>query len=228
MQSSQHKKPYDGFFITLEGGDGSGKTTLARSLVEHLQKNNCAVVKTREPGGSKLSEHIRTLLLDPTVKVGICEKAELLLFLAARAQHIEEIILPALRAGKIVVCERFNDSTIAYQGYARHLGMEHVEKLCMAASSQLEPDVTFFLDVDPSLGLKRAKQGRGDKLDRLEQEQMQFHSEVRQGFLHLAVKYPARISVIDASTPQEEVLRSTLHILSQHLKSTAHSSCVCL
>lgn len=211
-------KPYEGIFVTIEGGEGVGKTTLSFSLCEHLQKMGHSVFKTREPGGSQLSEHIRKVLLDPNLNIAIGDRAELFLFLAARAQHLDELILPALHSGKIVICERFNDSTIAYQGYARNLGMEYVQKLCSAAFPNVEPDLTFFLDIDPEVGLKRAKNQRGNSLDRLELEEIEFHKSVRQGFLHLLDAHPKRIYVIDAQKPSAEVLQSTLPLLTQLLK----------
>ena len=211
-------KPYAGVFITIEGGEGVGKTTLAASLYEHLQKMGHDVLKTREPGGSKLSEHIRKVLLDPNLDIPISDRAELFLFLAARAEHLDELILPALHAGKIVICERFNDSTIAYQGYARNLGVEYVQKLCSAAFPKIEPDCTFFLDIDPEMGLRRAKNQRGAPLDRLELEKMQFHTAVRQGFLHLLDEHPERIYVLDAQKPPLEVVQAALSILNRLIK----------
>ncbi len=209
-------KPYPGLFLTVEGGDGCGKTTVAQKIVSYLQGAGYQVVATREPGGSALSEHIREMILQPSSKMKIGPRAELLLFLAARSQHVEEMILPALREGKIVVCERFHDSTIAYQGMARHLGMAFVEELARASCDCIDPDCTFFLDIDPVEGLKRVKEGRGEK-DRLEQEKLQFHREVRQGFLHLADKYRDRIAIIDASLPIDEVAAVVLKALEPHL-----------
>lgn len=212
----QINKPYPGLFITLEGGEGSGKTTLSQKLAEVLQSRGYEIVITREPGGSSLSEFLRDLLLNPEKKYKMGERAELLLFLAARAQHVEEQILPALRAGKVVICDRFNDSSIAYQGCARHLGMHYVEKLCLLATEGLAaPHCTLFFDLDPTIGIQRVK---GKRLfDRLEQEELQFHTEVRQGYLHLADQYPERIEIIDAALSQGEVLKACLKALEPHL-----------
>lgn len=207
-------KPYKGFFITIEGGEGCGKTTLAEKLQHALQQQGFSVLKTREPGGSELSEKIRTLVLDPTIGVKICERSELLLYLAARLQHIEESILPALREGKVVICDRFNDSSIVYQGCARHLGMEFVEKLCHLTCNGIEPDFTLFLDVDPEMGLKRLQPGT---FDRLEQEKLQFHKEVRHGYLHLADKYSDRISIIDGSLTPDQVFDLAMKEMESHL-----------
>ncbi len=206
-------KPYEGLFITLEGGDGCGKTTLAEKLCREFEKMGYSVVKTREPGGSQLSEQIRSLLLNPSSSVAIGDKAELFLYLAARAQHTDEKILPALREGKVVICERFNDSTIAYQGCARNLGSSYVESICKLASQDLEPNATLFLDLAPEIGLARL----ASSPDRLEKEKLQFHREVRQGYLHLADKYPNRIFVIDAAQTPEQVFEAALKALRPHL-----------
>lgn len=211
---SQHYKPYDGVFITLEGGDGSGKSTLSDKLATHFQNNGYSVLRTREPGGTPLSEHIRALLLDKKSKLPLSDSAELFLFLAARLQHIEDVICPALRDGKIVFCDRFNDSTIAYQGCARTLGCEYVEHICKLATRDLEPDCTLLLDIDPEIALKRVL---GEK-DRLESELLQFHREVRSGYLHLADKYPNRISILDAALPQDALFEAALKELEAHLK----------
>lgn len=211
----QINRPYEGLFITIEGGDGSGKTTVSSCLAEELEKKGYIIFKTREPGGTHLSESIRKLLLTPHENCAIGDKAELFLFLAARSQHVEEKIHPALREGKIVICERFNDSSIAYQGCARHLGMQYVEKICDFVTEK--PDVTLFLDLDPEEGMLRLKNKRKRPADRLEQEELQFHREVRQGYLHLADKHPERILIIDASKSIEEVVQSALDALEPHL-----------
>jgi dTMP kinase len=210
----QISKPYEGLFVTIEGGEGCGKTTLSNRLALELEKKGYAVLKTREPGGTPLSEHIRQLLLNPNGAYNISEKAELLLFLASRAQHVEECIKPALRAGQIVICERFNDSTIAYQGCARGLGMDYVKQLCDLVAEG--PDFTLVLDIDPQEGMLRM-QSEGKTFDRLEQEKLQFHKEVRRGFLHLADESPRRIAVLDAALPIEEVVASAMEVLEPHL-----------
>lgn len=214
MKHLKKPKPYEGLFITLEGGEGCGKTSVCERLSQELQKRGYRVVKTREPGGTPLSEHIRTLLLNPHSDFLIGAKAELLLFLAARAQHVEESILPALREGKIVLCERFNDSTIAYQGCARGLGCEFVEELCHLAMET--PDFTLLLDIDPSEGMCRKKQQKPDT-DRFENEDLQFHREVRQTFLHLADEHSDRVAVLDATLPLDDVIKNALHALEPHL-----------
>lgn len=209
-------RPYKGFFITLEGGEGSGKSSLAEKLSLELKASGHQVVRTREPGGSLLSEELRKLILEPPQGVKIGDRAELLLFLASRAEHVEEVILPALFEGKILLCERFNDSTIAYQGGARHLGLSYVEKLCHLASD-LEPDLTLLLDLDPEVGLERVAKKRQSDFDRLEREHLQFHREVRQGFLHLADQYPSRITLLDANHSLDYLLTSALQVIEQSL-----------
>jgi dTMP kinase len=210
----QISKPYEGLFITIEGGEGCGKTTLTNRLALELEKKGYSVLKTREPGGTPLSEEIRKLLLNPEKKYEISERAELLLFLTSRAQHIEESIKPALREGKIVICERFNDSTIAYQGCARGLGMDYVAHLCAFVGE--EPDFTLLLDIDPLEGMQRI-QKEGKQPDRIEQEKLQFHKEVRRGFLHLADESPHRIFVLDATLPIEELMQAAMEALAPHL-----------
>lgn len=207
-------KPYEGIFLTIEGGEGAGKSTLAAALVAHCHKQGYPLVHTREPGGTLLSERVRALLLEneqPSLKIS--EQAELLLFLAARAQHVEEVMLPALRAGKLLLCERFNDSTIAYQGGARHLGMDYVEQLVHLAIRDLSVDCTLLLDIDPEVAFQRL----GRKRDRLESEALQFHREVRSAFLYLADKYSERIVVLDATLPEQELLQAALRALQPHL-----------
>lgn len=205
-------KPYNGLFITLEGGDGCGKTVLAHALDKELTKRGYVVFRTREPGGTPLSEHLRELVLNPD-SFEICERAEMMLYLTARVQNLHDCILPALRAGKVVLCDRFNDSTIAYQACARHLGKHQVEQLCHLVCDGIEPDVTLLLDTSPEIGLSRVK----DNKDRLEQEKIQFHEEVRQGYLRLADQHPERIILIDAALPEAVVFKKAMEALEPKL-----------
>lgn len=200
-------------FITFEGGEGAGKSTLIHRLEEHFIKNKQRVIVTREPGGTPLGEQVRQLLLN-TEAVLIGSKAELLLFLAARAQHVEEVIKPALEQGKIVLCDRFNDSTVAYQGYARELGAKTVQELCAFVCGKTVPDLTFYLDIDPRTGMDRAiRQQRN--MDRMEKEKVAFHNKVREGFLAIADKEQDRVYIIDASQTADEVFQQTLRVI-QH------------
>lgn len=193
-------------FIAFEGGEGAGKTSLIDAVASALRDKGFAVTCTREPGGSALGEQVRTLLLQKG-SVAIGDRAELLLFLASRAQHVEELIKPALAAGQIVLCDRFNDSTVAYQGIARGLGVVEVEQLCHFATGGLSPDLVFVLDIDPIIGLQRVKKAndRNGTVDRIESEKLSFHALVREGFLSLAAQKPQQMQVIDASQAREAV-----------------------
>lgn len=206
------------FFITIEGGEGAGKSTLIEKLSTLLVSRGYEVVKTREPGGSRLSNQIRQWLLNRDSDIPIGYKAELLLFLSARAQHLEELIRPALDQGKIVICDRFNDSTVVYQGLGRGLGMDYVKQLCEIVSEQIIPNLTIFLDVDPSVGLMRTRNAfkenaRPGEVDRIEAERIDFHERVRQGFLALAKSYPERIHVIDANQSEDAVFRQAKQLI---------------
>lgn len=207
-------------FITIEGGEGAGKTTLIHRLEEVLQSWGFTVVKTREPGGTLLGNEIRSWLLNHHASIKIGARAELLMFLAARAQHIEELIAPALAAGKVVLCDRFNDSTIAYQGVGRGLGLAFVQDLCHRVCGQTVPDLTFYLDVDPEIGLQRTKRiskenAAAGEVDRIEAEKMEFHQSVRKSFAEIAQAEPTRFISIDASQPQENVIKACKNVLSR-------------
>lgn len=202
------KPPY---FISFEGGEGAGKTTLIKKLQNILEDQGYSVILTREPGGSLLGDALRDLVLHRDKKMKMGSKAELLLFLSARAQHVEEVIKPALESGKIVLCDRFYDSSVAYQGYARGLGPKEVEDLCLFATSGLVPDLTFYLDLDPQEGLKRAA---GDRTpDLFEEQKIDFHTKVRAAFKEIAAGNQARIKVIDASKTPDNVLTQVLEII---------------
>lgn len=184
-----------GLFITFEGGEGVGKSTQVKRLKNALETSGHEVLVTREPGGTPIAERIRGVLLDPE-NDGMTPMAELMLYEAARAQHVGELIQPALDAGKTVLCDRFSDSTTAYQGAGRELALADVEVLHQQATGGLLPDVTILLDLDPAVGLSRAKgDGAGD---RIEKESLAFHERVRTGFLALAERSPNRIHRINA------------------------------
>lgn len=210
-------------FITIEGGEGAGKTTLIDKLATVLTSRGYEIVKTREPGGSRLSNQIRQWLLNREAEIPIGYKAELLLFLSARAQHLEEIIKPALSEGKVVLCDRFNDSTIVYQGLGRGLGMEYVKQLCDSVCENIVPNITLFLDVEPQVGLMRTRSAfkenaRQGEVDRIEAERIDFHERVRQGFLTLAKRNPERIHVIDANQNEDAVFRQAKQLLENMVK----------
>ncbi len=196
-----------GLFITMEGPDGSGKTLQMDLLQNYLLEQGYDVLRTREPGGPPVAEKIRELLLDPENKA-MCARAEALLYAASRAQHVEETVKPALEAGKIVLCDRFTDSSLVYQGMGRGLGVEEVAALSRFATDSLEPDVTVLLQIDAAEGIRRKQKQTSGKLDRMEMEKAEFHRRVHDGFDRLAELFPDRIRTVNAiGTPEEVHLR---------------------
>lgn len=204
-----------GLFITFEGPDGSGKTTQALLLKKYLQLKGFEVVHTREPGGDTVAEEIRRLLLSPELKVA--PVAELLLYCASRAQHVAMLIAPALRRGKIVLCERFMDATVAYQGYGRGLDKTLIQEMNAVSSQGVVPDLTFLLDISSSLGLERVEEAKGKK-DRFEKESIKFHQRVRKGYLALAKAEPRRIKKILVSSSIEDIHSRIVEIIERELK----------
>ena len=190
-----------GLFITFEGGDGSGKSTQFRLFAEYLRDRGFDVITTREPGGTRISEKIRDLLLDPEC-TEMDSMTEAFLFAASRAQHVEELIKPSVKAGKMVLCDRFVDSSIVYQGFGRGLG-DCVKAINDHAVRGMYPDVTFLLDISPEEGRKR--NGKTGKNDRLEKQSMEYHAMVAEGYRKLAAAEPDRFIVIDASASIEKV-----------------------
>ncbi len=190
-----------GVFITFEGGEGCGKSTQLRLLAHALEAAGVPVRTLREPGGTAVGEAVRSILLDPD-HAGLDDIAELLLYEAARAQLVAEVIEPALEAGEVVLCDRFYDSTTAYQGHARGIALDEVAELNRAATDGLSPDRTLILDVDPALGIARAT---SHGADRLESEDLAFHRRVREGFLAIAAAEPERVRTVDASGGIDEV-----------------------
>ena len=191
-------------FFSLEGIDGSGKTTQIDMLIEALTAEGYSVVKLREPGGAKISERVRGILLDPDFKGVMGDKTELLLYNAARAQVIHEIIQPALDAGKVVIADRFAWSTYAYQGYARGLGADMVQRLTELTCGSCFPELTVVLDIDVARGRARTAK-RGEAPDRLEQEKAEFFERVRQGYLAAAREFPDCVAAIDADRSAQDV-----------------------
>jgi dTMP kinase len=206
-----HKR---GVFLTLEGAEGVGKSTNIEFITEHLEQRGIEYVLTREPGGTPLAERIRDLLL-MVHEEPMSELSELLLVFAARAQHLDKVIEPALAAGKWVVCDRFTDATFAYQGAGRGLSIETIGQLQSMVQGELRPDLTIILDLDPEIGMQRAS-NRGE-LDRFEREQQSFFRSVRQGYLDIAAAEPERCLVIDASKPLVDVKLDLLAALEQGL-----------
>jgi dTMP kinase len=196
-----------GLFITFEGPDGSGKTTVATAVCERLQKQGYEVVHTREPGGIEISEEIRNIILDPK-NTAMDARTEALLYAASRRQHLVEKVFPATKAGKIVICERFLDSSLAYQGYGRQLGFDEVLSINLFAIENTYPDMTIYLDVDEEVGLARLKD-RSFK-DRLDQESIEFHHRVSEGYKEVLRRFKDRIEIIDASKDKETVIEESL------------------
>ncbi|MDR3306570.1 MAG: dTMP kinase [Endomicrobium sp.] len=193
-----------GIFVTIEGGEGSGKTTQSRLLKDYLENLGRKVLFTREPGGTVFAESIRKILLSPNSRP--VPLSELFLYEAARAQHMEEFVIPALKAGKVVICDRFTDATVAYQGYGRNLDLKLINLLNKKATFGVSPKLTVYLDIDPKKGLNKAKildkEFYGSDGDRIERESVLFHNNVRKGYLSQAKKCPKRIKVIKTqSTP---------------------------
>lgn len=203
-----------GLFLTLEGAEGVGKSTNIEFITEYLEQRGVEYVLTREPGGTQLAEKIRELLL-AVHEEKMSELTELLLVFAARAQHLDKVIEPALAAGKWIVCDRFTDATFAYQGAGRGLCVETIGQLQAMVQEELRPDLTIILDLDPEIGMERAS-NRGE-LDRFEREQQSFFRKVRQGYLDIAQAEPERCTVIDASKPLEDVKLDLLAALEQGL-----------
>ena len=187
-------------FITFEGGEGTGKTTLIKTIAKILSETH-DVVTSREPGGSTITEAIREIILDPKYK-GVTPYTEALLLAASRAQHLDEVILPALAQHKIVLCDRYLDSSLAYQAYARDLGFKFVLNINQYAVEHL-PNLTFYIDLDPKIGMSRIS--KRDKYDRLDQETIDFHNKVRAGYLQVASMYPKRVVTIDGNQSIEAI-----------------------
>ena len=200
-------------FITFEGGEGTGKTTLIKRIFDIL-KDNYDVIMTREPGGSKIAEVIRNVVLNPVYK-GITPRTEALLIAAARTQHLDDKILPALASGKIVLCDRYLDSSLAYQACARKLGFDFVLAINAYANEHL-PDLTFYIDLEPEVGISRI--ANREKYDRLDQETLTYHHLVRKGYLEVVKRYPNRIIVIDGHKSIDEITAIIMNTIIQYQK----------
>jgi dTMP kinase len=192
-----------GWFITFEGPEGSGKTTQMRRLAPWLVDQGFDIVTTREPGGTPVGEQIRDILHD-CANTEMTSEAEILLYSASRAQHVGEVILPALESGKVVLCDRFFDSTYAYQGYGRGLSLPDLRAITEFATRGLTPDLTLYLDVAPEIGLQR-REASGEALNRLDREALAFHQRVRDGYLDLIKAEPERWRFVDATGTLEKI-----------------------
>ena len=203
-------------FVTFEGGEGSGKSTVLKQVNEILLSEGHSTLLTREPGGTPISEQIRNVILDKA-NTSMDPRTEALLYAASRRQHLVEKIWPALKEGKIVLCDRFLDSSLAYQGGARGLGMDEILEVNRYATEGQFPDITLFFDLDPSIGLQRIAANAGREVNRLDLERMTFHEKVRASFQKLASLYPARYVTIDASQPLEKVVEDSLKAIKAKL-----------
>ncbi|WP_414713609.1 dTMP kinase [Schnuerera sp.] len=204
-----------GIFITLEGPDGSGKSTIMKHIVNYLKDKNLDFIWTREPGGTHIGEKIRNIILDENNK-NMAAETEALLYAASRGQHVQEKILPALKEGKVVLCERFILSSLAYQGIGRNLGIEEVKMINDFAIKGIRPDLTLFFYVDPVTTLNRKTKQKGG--DRLEKEGLDFHREVYDGYMKLLKMYPKNTKEIDATKSIEEVFEQSIYHIENILK----------
>lgn len=194
-----------GLFITFEGGEGCGKSTQIAALKARLEAKGKTVVQTREPGGTPLGESVRNLLQYDDAGQGMSPEAELLLFAASRAQHVRELVAPAIAEGQIVLCDRFLDSTTVYQGVARAIDSKKVDTINQFAIGDTNPDLTILIDLPPEIGLARVHARSDGQLDRMEKEAIEFFQAVRQGYLDLAKSEPKRFLVLDGSQSVEEL-----------------------
>ena len=203
-------------FITLEGPEGSGKTTAVDAAVKALEAKGYQIVRTREPGGTPISEQIRNVILDKA-NTAMDGRTEALLYAASRRQHLVEKVWPAIKEGKIVICDRYLDSSLAYQGGARGLGVENILNINLFATENTWPDLTLLFDIKPEIGLQRIASNADREVNRLDLEKIEFHNKVRDTFLELAKRYPERFVVIDASKSREEVAKATLDAIMNKL-----------
>ena len=193
-----------GKFITFEGGEGSGKTSAIKAILPHLEEMGCKFILTREPGGTPIAEEIRNVILSMKSE-GMDGRTEALLYAASRREHLQKKVIPNLNNGVNVLCDRYIDSSLAYQGHARGLGIDDILKINMFATENEWPDLTIFFDIEPEEGLARIAKNENREVNRLDIEKIEFHKSVREGYLELLKRYPNRIKRIDASQPREVV-----------------------
>lgn len=205
-----------GYFFSVEGNEGAGKTTIVKMASQYLTSRGLEVVTSREPGGIKIAEQIRAVILDKD-NTNMDGRTEALLYAAARRQHYTDKIYPSLKKGKTIICDRFIDSSLAYQGYARGLGMEEVLWINQFAVENAFPDLTLYLDVDPELGLKRIREHQNREINRLDLESLSFHLKVRKGFLEVVKMFPNRIKKINANEEIDVVFEQVKRELDQFL-----------
>lgn len=203
-------------FITVEGPEGSGKSSICKQLFAVLKEKGFDVILTREPGGTPIAESIREVILNKQ-NTAMDARTEALLYTAARRQHLVEKVWPALKEGKIVLCDRFLDSSLAYQGGARQLGIDAILNVNLFATEGMYPDLTLLFDIPPELGMERIAKNQNREVNRLDLEKMSFHHQVRDTFLSLAKRFSERFVIIDASQPFEKVLQDTLEVVYKRL-----------
>ncbi|MGG0739929.1 dTMP kinase [Niallia taxi] len=201
-----------GIFITMEGPEGAGKTTILEMLYEHYIEKGIKIVKTREPGGIRISEKIREIILNPD-HTEMDGRTEALLYAAARRQHLVEKVIPALEEGAVVLSDRFIDSSLAYQGYARGIGIEEIWKINEFAIGEVMPDLTLYFDLDPEAGLARINKSNNREINRLDLEQLDFHQRVQEGYYKVIDKFPERLHKIEASQGVEDVFEQSLRAI---------------
>ncbi|WP_336790651.1 dTMP kinase [Paenibacillus sp. MMO-177] len=206
-----------GIFITIEGGEGAGKTTLIEQLAHTMQQRGKAVITTREPGGIPIAEQIRSVILDRN-HTGMDARTEALLYAASRRQHLVEKVMPALANGQIVICDRFVDSSLAYQGHARGLGMEEVWSINRFAVDGAMPQLTIYMDIDPEVGLARIRSAGEREVNRLDLESLAFHQLVREGYQKLLEQFPERIVQVDAGKAANAVLEEVILTIDRRFK----------
>lgn len=204
-------------FITIEGPEGSGKTSVINAVVERLKQEGFPILLTREPGGTPIAEAIRSIILDKK-NTALDARAEALLYAASRRQHLVEKVWPNLQEGKIVLCDRFIDSSLAYQGGGRGLGVDAILNINLFATEGIFPDLTLLFDIEPEQGLKRISASRKREVNRLDLEKLSFHQKVRTTFLNLAKQYAKRFVIIDASKSFEDVVETTYQIILKKIK----------
>ena len=206
-----------GLFVTIEGVEGCGKTTIGKMIVDKLISEGYEVIYTREPGGIEIAEQIRKVILDVN-NTNMDARTEALLYAASRRQHLVEKVIPALKENKVIICDRFVDSSLAYQGHARGLGIEKVYEINKFAIDKVMPDLTLLFDLDPKLGLERINANKSREVNRLDLEKLEFHKLVREGFLIIENLEPNRVKKVDASKTIEEVFNDAYSLILEALK----------
>lgn len=204
-------------FVTIEGPEGSGKTTIGKKIVEKLINDGYEVIYTREPGGIEIAEQIRQVILDVN-NTNMDPRTEALLYAASRRQHLIEKIVPAIKNNKIIICDRFVDSSLAYQGHARKLGIDNVYEINKFAIDTLMPDLTLLFDIDPKVGLDRINANKLREVNRLDLEQLEFHKLVREGFLIIQEREPNRVKRVDANQSIDDVFNDAYQLIEKAIK----------